>query len=356
MKAIAVTPGEKDSAQIIELDKPEPNDDEILVKILKVGLDGTDHGINDAQYGLAPAGSDFLIIGHESLGVVEKPAGGLANGDLVVATVRRPCPQNCLNCKNGATDMCLTGDYTERGIKGSHGFMRQYYVEKPGYLVNVPPELKDVAVLLEPLSIVEKGISQIHQIQKRLEWKPITALVLGAGPLGLLATMVLRLNGLEVHTLDIIPKDSNKVKIIEETGARYIDGREVELKELPEKLGNIDIIFEATGNSSVALRAMSIIGTNGILCLTGVTGGNRMLEICADCLNMQIVLGNKVIFGTVNANRCHFESGIEHMREFEEKWPRTLEKMITRMVGFEDFKKAFKRGRDDIKVVIEFQK
>lgn len=353
MKALVVTPKESGSLRLAEVKTPEPHRGEVLVRVIRVGVDGTDIEINNGLYGQAPPDSDFLILGHESLGVVEKAHGNLNPGDLVVATVRRPCPEKCLNCRNSEVDMCITGNYTERGIKGIHGLMSEYYVEKPEYLLKIPPKLSDAGVLLEPLSIAEKGVSQIYEIRKRLYWKPAGALVLGAGSIGLFASMILRLHGLDVHTLDILEKDSVKAKIVEKIGADYIDGRRVKLQELPDKLGNIDIIFEATGNSSTALTAMSILGTNGVLCLTGITGGNKRLEICSDCLNMQIVLGNKLIFGTVNSNRKHFESGIKHMEEFNKKWPHVLEKFITRREDLNNFKEAFRKESNDIKVVIE---
>lgn len=353
MKAVAVTPGKKDSAKLVDVDVPEPSEGEALIKVLNVGVDGTDFEINEGKYGQAPPGDDYLIIGHESLGIVEKPAGDFEKGDLVVATVRRPCPQDCINCHNGASDMCLTGDYTERGIMGIHGFMTEYYVENPQWLVKVPNELKEVGVLLEPLSIVEKGVAQINKIQKRMLWKPKTALVLGAGPIGLLASMLLRLKDIDVYTLDIVDKASPKANMLDEIEARYLDGRLVKLADLPAELGNIDIIFEATGDNSLALEGMSIIGINGIMCLTCVTGDDKILEICADCLNMQMVLGNKTIFGSVNANRGYFESGVEHMLEAEDKWPGLLSRMITRKVRIDDFQKALLREEDDIKTIIE---
>ncbi len=353
MKALVVTPKESGSLRLAEVKAPEPDRGEVLVRVIRVGVDGTDIEINNGLYGQAPPDSDFLILGHESLGVVEKAYGNLNPGDLVVATVRRPCPEKCLNCRNSEVDMCITGNYTERGIKGIHGLMSEYYVEKQEYLLKIPPKLSDAGVLLEPLSIAEKGISQIYEIRKRLYWEPARALVLGAGSIGLFASMILKLHGLDVHTLDILEKDSVKAKIVEKIGADYIDGRRVKLQELPDKLGNIDIIFEATGNSSIALMAMSILGTNGVLCLTGITGGNKRLEICSECLNMQIVLGNKLIFGTVNSNRKHFESGIKHMEEFNKKWPHVLEEFITRREDLNNFKEAFRKESNDIKVVIE---
>lgn len=355
MKAVAVTPGKPESARLIDVPPPVPDRHEVLVRVMQVGIDGTDMEINEGLYGEAPPGSDYLIMGHESLGVVESapPNSGFEPGDLVVATVRRPCPQRCLNCREGESDMCITGDYSERGIKALHGYLTEYYTEAPEYLVKVPPELRHVAVLLEPLSIVEKAITQVYRIQERMHWQPKTALVLGAGTIGLLATMLLQNLGLSTHTLATRPPGSDKAVRVELTGAEYLSSRDHSMEDIHRELGNIDIIIEATGNSTVVFEAMRILGTNGVMSLIGVTGGDKRLEVCADCLNLEFVLGNKVVFGSVNANRSYFEKGILHMIEFKQRWPRLLDSMITRRHRIEDYAEALQRQRDDIKTVIE---
>jgi threonine dehydrogenase-like Zn-dependent dehydrogenase len=359
MKAIAVKPGKKDSAGLIEVNKPVPNESEVLVRVLRVGFDATDREINEGLYGEAPEGSDFLILGHESLGRVEQVGENVENfkeGDLVVATVRRPCPENCLNCNNKEYDMCLTGHYKERGIKGLHGYMAEYYVENPEYLIRISEEHEDVSVLLEPLSIVEKAISQVFALQKRLLWEPENALVLGAGPIGLFATMILRTMNMHTYTMATRAKDSLKAKIVNETDAEYVNGIEEPLLSLAERIPPFDIIIEATGNSTLALKAINALNNNGILCLTGVSASYKTMEICADCLNLQLVLGNKVLFGIVNSNRKHFEMGLTHFSDFKKKWSGLLNKMITRSVPLQDFLRGFTRDREDIKTVIELSK
>ncbi|GCC10342.1 L-threonine 3-dehydrogenase [archaeon] len=359
MKVIGVIPGKKESAHIIDVDKPEISSSEVRVKVLRVGICGTDHEIDQGLYGEAPEGEDFLILGHESLGIVEetgRDVKGFEKGDMVVSTVRRPCPENCLNCRSGENDMCLTGNFKERGIKSLHGFMAEYYKEIPEYLVKIPEELSDVGVLLEPLSIVEKAIMQTFKIQERMKWKPKTALVLGAGPIGLLATFVLRDMGINTYTLALDSIDSKKARLVMESGASYIDSTKEPIPELGEKLGNIDFILEATGSSTVSFQAMDILGINGVLALTGITGGDKKLEVDADRLNLSLVLGNKLIFGSVNANITYFRKGVKHMQNFEVKWPGLLSKLISRKVAFEDFKEALLRKKDDIKVIIEIGK
>lgn len=357
MRTIAVIPKQKDSIHMREINLPKINADGVLVRVLQIGVDGTDNEINEGLYGEPPEGEDFLVIGHESFGIVEQVGDNAVNfkpGDLVVATVRRPCGK-CINCQNGESDMCLTGDYREIGIKGLHGVMREFYSEVPEFLIKVPAVYKNIGVLLEPLSIVEKAIFQSFKIQERMRWNPKNALVLGAGSIGLLATMILRMKELNTYTLATRPKYSLKTKLVEETGAHYINVDEEPIASLPNKIGNIDIIIEATGSSEVAFEAMNILGINGVLCLTSITGGNAKKEIYSDELNINLVLGNKVIFGTVNANRSYFEMGIKHFGEFENRWPGLLERMITKKLPFEAFKEAMTRDREDIKTVLEIR-
>jgi len=319
-------------------------------------LDGTDLEILEGQYGEAPPGGDYLIIGHESLGRVEEVTDGtegLSPGDWVVAMVRRPDPVPCRNCAAGEWDMCLNGLYTERGIKGRHGFLAELYAEEPKFLVTIPEELSAFAVLLEPLSIVEKAMDQIKRIQSRMVWQPERAVVLGAGTIGLLAGMLLRLGGLEVH---IYNRSEQKIKrdLTESIGANYVlAGAHPLGHELESEIGPVDIVVEATGFSPLAFDAMDMVGPNGIVCLTGVSGGSRTLQIAADHLNLEMVLMNKVVFGTVNANRRHFESGVGHLREIEARWPGVLWRMITRRFPIERFSEALQRSSQDVKTVIE---
>lgn len=352
MKAIVIYPKRKNSIHIRDVEKTSPSPGEVLVRVLEVGVCGTDREIVDGLYGEPPEGSDFLILGHENLGIIEK-GDGFKKGDLVVATVRRPCEENCLYCSMDESDMCLTGNYKEKGIKGLHGYMTEYYVEKPIYLIAVPPELRDVAVLVEPLSIIEKAVEQAFKIQKRINWKPNTALVLGAGPVGLLATMLLRNMGFDTYTYARNPRGSLNSLIIEGCGANYISASETSVSEIPSITGRIDIIIEAAGDAMLSFKAICILGTNGVLALTGVTGGGRSIEIPADCINFKIVMENKVIFGSVNANKRHFDLAVRHLKEFQKKWPGLLNRMITKRVLMEDFSSAIRKEQGDIKVVME---
>ncbi len=358
MKAVAVHPGEKGSAHLREVPTPDVGPGEVLVRVVQVGLDGTDTEINDGLYGEAPPGDDYLIIGHESLGVVEdvgSEVSDLSVGDLVVATVRRP--GGCINCQAGENDMCLDGDYTERGIKGAHGFLADYYVEVPDFLVTLPAEYEPVGVLLEPVTVAEKGIVQALEVQRRMAWEPGRALVLGAGPLGLLATALLRIMGLETYTVARAPADAASLKqqLIAEMGAAYLSSREHPVHELGSELGRIDLIFEATGHSGVVFDAMQALGVNGVMCLTGITGGDAVREIPGDKINLEMVLGNKLVFGSVNANRRYFELGVGHMGEIRDRWPGLLERFFTQRLSIEEFEKGLQRPKDDIKTVVELR-
>ncbi|GAH33827.1 unnamed protein product, partial [marine sediment metagenome] len=234
-----------------------------------------------------------------------------------------------------------------------HGFLREYLVEEPDFLVPVPKELRNIAVLAEPMSIATKGIEQAIEFHSRSANPINIAVVLGAGPLGLLTTALLKLHDYSTYTLDIVPRSSLKAQLIEAIGATYLDGRESAVTELPQKLGNLDLIVEATGNSTVAFQAMSALGVNGILCLMGVSTGEKPLEICADCLNMQMVLGNKMVFGTVSSNRGHFERSVQALANMEQKWPGWLSRLITRRLTLDKFRDALDPAPDNIKTVIE---
>lgn len=353
MKAVAVYPRKQGPVHLREVKKPIPTNGEVIIRALEVGVCGTDREIVNGLYGDAPYGSDFLILGHESLGIAESDGVDVKKGDMVVATVRRPCPEHCLNCTRGEIDMCLTGNYREKGIKGLHGFMTEYYTEDPKYLVRVPQDLRHVAILLEPLSVVEKVIEQIFKIQKRLEWEPRTALVLGAGPIGLLSTFVLRDIGITTYTFARSPSGRLNDRLIEESGAHYLSATDTPLSYVPSKIGQIDLIVEATGSASLPFEAICVLGINGIIALTGIAGQGRILEIDTSCINLKMVLENKLVFGSVNANKSHFETGVRRLKSIEERWPGVLRNMITRRVPIQRFQEALEKGDSDMKVVIE---
>ncbi len=354
MKAFVVTPGRSGTGRLADVPEPARAPGSVLVQVLAVGVDGTDRELLRGEYGEAPPGDDYLITGHESLGhVIEAPEGSLRPGELVVAIVRRPDPVPCLNCAAGEWDMCLNGRYTERGIKGAHGFLAERYAEDPRYLIALPDRLAATGMLLEPLSVVEKAVEQIRRIQSRLVWAPRRALVLGAGSIGTLATLLLRLEGFEVHLYSRGASGRGR-QLAEAAGATFISADERALDHgLAKEIGPIDVVIEATGYSPLAFEAMDVVGPNGVVCLTGVSGGSRTLAIDASHLNLEMVLANKLVFGTVNANRRHFESGVLHLQAIEARWPGLLEKMITRRVPLDRFGPSDLERADDLKVVVD---
>jgi threonine dehydrogenase-like Zn-dependent dehydrogenase len=335
MKAIVVTPRKKSSIRLIEVPKPTVNqvskERGVLVQVLQAGLDGTDREIMDGEYGELPPGEDYLILGHESLGIVVEVGEDVREfqpGDFVSATVRRP--GTSIYDEIGMYDFTTDDIYFERGITRLHGFLTEYYVEMPQYLVQIPAGLKHVGVLLEPLSIVEKGIYQAFETQERLKvWSPRKAAVLGAGPLGLLAALVLRLRNLEVTVLARTEPPYLKSKLVEQIGGRYLSTKHVSLEQASVQQGPFDIIFEATGYSPLVFEAMKVLAKNGVLILSSVTGGDRRFEVEGDKINLSFVLGNKVCFGTVNANKSHFEFGVMDLAQGVVQFPGWLDQLLT---------------------------
>ena len=363
MKAVAVFPGKPNSMHLADL--PEPSVDDVpdgrgvLVEVLRVGVDGTDEEINDAEYGAAPPGYDFLVTGHESFGRVLEVGPNvrdLSLGDYVVVTVRRP--GDSVYDRIGTSDMTTDETYYERGINLLHGYLTERYVDDAEYIVVVPAALKEAGVLLEPLSIVEKGIEQAHEIQRRLKvWRPARAAVVGAGTLGLLATLVLRLRGLEVTTLARTEPPTLNSELVEALGAHYESTRELPLLQAAERYGPFDIVFEATGASSVAFEGMEALGRNGVLVLTGISGGDRKIEVSGARILLGFVLGNKVAVGTVNANRRYFERGVQDVALAEAQYPGWLERLLTHPVrGLENYAEMMRlltEEKSAIKVFVE---
>lgn len=348
MKAIAVLPGKPDSVHLADLSKPAitdvPDGRGVLVKVLRVGVDGTDKEINAAEYGAAPPGYDFLVIGHEGFGQVEAVGPRVTEvqpGDYVVATVRRP--GTSLYDLIGTNDMTTDDTYFERGINLRHGFLTEHYVDDAEFIVKVPHGLREVGVLLEPLTVVEKGITQAYEIQRRLRvWRPRRAAVMGAGTIGLLATLALRLRGLEVTTFGLTRKPLLNAELVEALGARYESTADVPVLDGARKFGPFDLMFEATGYSPVVFDSMQALGKNGVLVLSSVTGGDRKVEVPADRLNLEFVLGNKVMVGTVNANREYFELGVRDMAQAEAEYAGWLGRLLTHPVrGLDSFRQLF---------------
>lgn len=366
MKAVAVFPGKAESIHLAELEKPSvhdiPDGRGILVKVLRVGVDGTDKEINAAEYGQAPAGYDFLVIGHECFGQVVEVGENVTElepGDYVVPTVRRP--GNSLYDKIGQYDMTTDDVYYERGINLRHGYLTEYFVDEPEYIVKVPKELRQVGVLLEPTSVIEKGIIQAYEIQRRLKiWRPKRAAVLGAGTIGLLAAMSLLMRGLEVTAFGRRLAPYKNSDLLSEIGVRYISTTEISLKDAAAAYGPFDLMFEATGSAPVVFDAMEHLGKNGVLILSSVTGGGREIQVPADMINLGFVLGNKVMVGTVNANRDYFEAGVYDLSRAELQFPGWLSKLLTHPVeGLENYKQMIQlltEAKDAIKVFVNVAK
>ena len=363
MRAVAVHPGQAHTVHLATIPRPLlsdiPGGRGVLVRILSVGVDGTDKEIDAAEYGMAPPGDDYLVLGHESFGRVEAVGSAVREfvpGDLVVATVRRPGAS--LYDRIGTYDMTTDDTYYERGINLRHGYLTEWIVEDPEYLVKVPRGLRHTGVLLEPTSVVEKGIAQAYEIQRRLRvWRPVRAAVTGAGTVGLLAALALRLRGLDVTVFGRTPRPYLNSDLVEALGARYLSTADVPLPEGARQHGPFDLIFEASGFSPLVFEGMQALAKNGVLVLSSVTGGDRHSEVPADRLNLDFVLGNKVMVGTVNANREYFEAGVRDHAMAEAQFPGWLPQLITHRVQglerFRDLLDTLTTGDGVIKVVCD---
>ncbi|HVZ79924.1 MAG TPA: glucose 1-dehydrogenase [bacterium] len=380
MKAIAVFPGQK-KVQLI--DAPEPSlqgPHDVKLKMLDIGVCGTDKEICAFEYGNPPQGSDYLILGHESLGQVIEVGSGvktLRPGDLVVNVVRRPCGDpHCVPCRVGRQDFCVTGGFKERGINGLHGFMTEKVVDDEKFMNLVPAELREVAVLAEPLTIAEKSLFQVWDIQARLPWAcrhdqhphrkgekipaaeigyPHNAVVLGAGPVGLLGAMLLCSYGFKTFVYSREPAGSPKAQLTQEIGATYLSGSTVNLEQLAQIVGNVDLVYEATGASGFAFQMMKYLGTNGVFILTGVPGRKGPIEVDTDLIMRDLVLKNQVVFGSVNAGKNAYEKAIEDLGVFQKRWPNALKFLITGRYAPEKFQDLLLGAPGGIKNIVSFE-
>ncbi len=351
MKAIAVKPKKHNSVHLVRMEKPKVGDikngNGVLVEVLRVGACGTDREINNGEYGVAPKGFDFLVLGHENFGRVAEIGENvkdLAVGNYVVATVRRPRGSSIYD-KIGEQDFTTDDKYFERGISRLHGYMAEFYVEEAEFLIKIPPAIAEIAVLLEPLSIIEKGLKQASDIQERLKiWHPKTAAVLGTGNVGLLTIMALRMRGYEVHGFGKQERSGYlNADLIEAIDATYDSTDDLPLVDSVKKYGQYDLIFECTGYSPIIFDAMQSLNENGILILASVTGGTRSTDaVPSDKINQMFVLGNRAMVGTVNANREHFEMGVKDLALCEAMHAGWLGRMMTHKVsGLENYEKVF---------------
>jgi threonine dehydrogenase-like Zn-dependent dehydrogenase len=361
MKAVAVLPGRAKTVHVRDIPQPKvidqphphvcriPDGRGVLVQVLQVGVDATDREINDALYGNSPPGGDHLVIGHECFGKVVEVGDRVSEvrpGDYVSCTVRRP--GGSLFDQIGRNDITSEEVYYERGINLCHGFLTEWFVDDAEYIVNVPKNLRHLGVLAEPASVCAKAIEQAYLAQQRLQvWHPRRAFVLGAGQIGLLATMMLRLRGLSVYTVATTPGPHRKSEITEAYGATYVSTRQRSLADLARDVGRPDLIFEATGSAEACFRAMEILGHNGALIWTSITGGQHDITVDGARINLEWVLGNKLLVASVNANRRHFELGIQALAHGELTYPGVTERILTHPVdGLDKYQEVMRLLED----------
>jgi len=345
VKAVTIEPKRANSALLEDVSEPDPRDGSVLVEAIAVGVCGTDVEMVEGKYGWAPPGKTRLVLGHESLGRVLDPgeSRALRKGDLVVGIVRRPDPVPCSNCAVGEWDMCRNGQYTERGIKQIDGFMSERWRIEPEYAMKIDPSLGLLGVLLEPTTVVTKAWEQVAAVGQRAFWEPRTVLVTGAGPIGLLAALLGKQRGLDVHVLDRVETGA-KPDLVRQLGATYHAGSVADVGLEP------DVIVECTGVGQVIADAIKSAAAGGIICLTGVGSGGRTTGVVADAAAV-MVLRNNVIVGSVNANKRHWYKAGVALAKADRAW---LSRLITRRERPGDFTRALDRRADDIKVVVQF--
>lgn len=365
MQAVAVHPGKPNTVHLREIEKPTldqvPNGRGVLVKVLQIGVDATDKEINEAQYGNSPDGDDFLVIGHEVFGQVVETGENVSHvqpGDYVACTVRRH--GSSIYDIISRNDITSDETYYERGINLRHGFMTEYFVDDAEFIVKFPVSLKELGVLSEPVSVCAKAIEQAYLAQQRLQvWNPQRAWVMGAGQIGLLSSMMLKLRGLDVCTIARkTPEDNIKADITEQFGARYVSSKQQSLDEVVKQYGRPDLIIEATGHSGIAFECMQHLNLNGALVLTSVTGGSRKIEVPSDKINLEWVLGNKLMVGSVNGNSRHFEMGIADLALGAATYPGVIEQILTHpFKGLDQYEKmmAMLDSGDALKVYLDLE-
>jgi threonine dehydrogenase-like Zn-dependent dehydrogenase len=365
-----VFPGSRE-VKIIEHEGPRiTQPDQVMLRMLDIGICGTDKEICTFEYGTPPPGDDYLVIGHESLAEVAAAGSAVERfqpGDLVVPSVRRTCfHPGCLACRSGHQDYCYTGDFRERGIKEAHGYMAEYVAEHERHLTLVPPELREIAVLAEPLTIAEKALGQITwMMQQRPPWldpqtpgeergRGLSALVLGIGPVGLLGAMALVSAGFTTYVYSREMPPNPRIDLVAAIGAAYVSTQAATFEDLAEQAGNIDLVYEAVGHSHFALDALRALGTNGIFVLTGVPGLQAFIEADPARLMRDMVLKNQVVLGTVNAGTDAFASALRNLDIFRHRWPEAVQTLIAGRHSPEQAAELILGRPTGIKTVITF--
>jgi threonine dehydrogenase-like Zn-dependent dehydrogenase len=371
MKAIAVNPKKRDVGLIDQLTPEISAATEVKFRTLEVGICGTDREICRFDYGNPPKGFEHLVLGHEALGCVTEVGVGVHRikpGDLVVPMVRRPCHhENCLPCRNDHSDFCTTGDFVERGIKEYHGFMTEQVVDHEKYLCVVPPSLREVAVLMEPLTVAEKSLIQIWHIQKRLNWEcPVMkglapghchkAVVLGAGPIGILGAMAFKVAGFDTYVYSRSKAPNPKAELVESFGVKYISSEVTSPQQLAEMVGNIDVMYEGVGTAKISFELLQVLGLNGIFVFTGIPGHPLPhVTLDAEFIMRNMVLKNQVVVGSVNAGRDAFENAVHDLGVFMERWPEAVRAVITGRYKLDEARDLLLGKANGIKNVLTLQ-
>jgi glucose 1-dehydrogenase len=332
MQALVTRPGEAHSTHVEDVATVEAREGELLVRTLEVGVCGTDREISEGLFGVAPKDEQSLVLGHEALAVVERDGHGFTRGDLVTATVRRSCGR-CIACGQGSPDSCLTGDYHERGITRLHGYARELVAEDPTQLIAIPKSLGGLGVLAEPTSICERALRHARAIGGRQPWQLQRALVIGAGAIGLVTTYLLRLAGVEVWTASL--EDTSE--LVEHSGAQYVSTKSTELSEL----GSFDLVVEAAGDAQLMARSLGLLRRSGVACLLGIDPRRQKVEIDGRVLGVDVILENRVLFGSVNAHRQDWLAAVEALDRARERWPEALERFVAFRVPLDRFQEAF---------------
>jgi glucose 1-dehydrogenase len=364
MRAVGVFPGKREvdliGHQVPRLQAPT----DVKIRTLEIGICGTDREICSFAYGTPPRDSDYLVLGHEAVGEVIEIGPAVSHfkpGDLVVPSVRRPCPHpQCVPCRLDRQDFCSTGDFTERGIKMRHGYMTEFFAEDEKFLTLVPADLRDVAVLVEPLTVAEKALAQLWHVQSRLPWQSTnpappgagkTAVVLGAGPVGILGAMALLARGFRTFVYSRSAAPNPKSTLLDSIGAKYISSETEPLDKFAALVGNVDLVYEAVGVARISFDVLKILGLNGVFIFTGIPPHKPAIPIAADSLMRDMVLKNQVALGTVNADGPAFEAAIQDLGVFKQRWPQALQSVITGrypLEGYRDLLLGKNRGIKNI--------
>jgi threonine dehydrogenase-like Zn-dependent dehydrogenase len=351
VQALVTTPGKPDSAAVAEVAEPEPQAGEVLLRTLEVGVCGTDREIADGTFGVAPDGSERLVLGHELLATVERDGHGLSRGDLVTASVRRSCG-HCAACAEGSPDACHTGDYFERGITRLNGFASELVAESVQHLIPVPDSLGRLGVLAEPGSVCMRAIRHARVVGERQPWRTERALVVGAGAIGMLTTLFLRLEGFEVWTAGRSPAPNRKSELVEAIGARYVATGGTPLTELAADAEGFDLVIEAAGDAQVMIDTLALLRRDGVACVLGVDGRARDVTLDGRVLGVDTILQNRALIGSVNAHERDWRASVEQLDRARARWPEALEAMVGLRVPVDRFAEAFEFG--GVKATLRF--